>query len=40
MTVSAGMSVATKRRFQRLPIVEKGNVLAAVSSGDLAHWLV
>ena len=39
-TVGAAMELVTKRRFRHLPIVEKGKVLAVVSSGDLTHWLV
>ena len=39
-TVGAAMELVTKRRFRHLPIVEKGKVLAVVSSGDLTHWVV
>ncbi len=39
-TVAAAMELVTKRRFRHLPIVDKGKVLAVVSSGDLTHWLV
>ena len=39
-TVAEAMELVTKRRFRHLPIVEKGKVLAVVSSGDLTHWMV
>ena len=39
-TVGEAMELVTKRRFRHLPVVEKGRVLAVVSSGDLTHWLV
>lgn len=39
-TVGDAMKLITKRRFRHLPIVDKGKVLAVVSSGDLTHWLV
>ena len=39
-TVGEAMGLITKRRFRHLPIVENGNLLAVVSSGDLIHWLV
>jgi CBS domain-containing protein len=39
-TVGEAMKVITTRRFRHLPIVDKGKVLAVVSSGDLTHWLV
>ena len=38
-TVNEAMKVMTMRRFRHLPIVENGNVLAFVSSGDLTLWL-
>jgi CBS domain-containing protein len=39
-TVGEAMEVVTQRRFRHLPIVENGQVLAVISSGDLTHWLV
>ncbi len=39
-TVADAMKLITKRRFRHLPVVDKGKVLAVVSSGDLTHWLV
>jgi len=39
-TVGDAMEVVTKRRFRHLPVVEKGKVLAVLSSGDLTHWMV
>jgi len=39
-TVGDAMKLITERRFRHLPIVDNGNVLAVVSSGDLTHWLV
>jgi CBS domain-containing protein len=39
-TVGEAMKLITKRRFWHLPIVDNGNVLAVVSSGDLIRWLV
>src|ERR1035437_7048840 len=39
-TVDDAMKLISKRRFRHLPIVDNGNVLAVVSSGDLTHWLV
>jgi len=39
-TVGDAMKLITKRRFRHLPIVDNGNVLAVVSSGDLTDWLV
>jgi two-component system nitrate/nitrite response regulator NarL len=39
-TVRAALELITVRRFRHLPVVEKGKLLAVVSSGDLTHWLV
>ena len=39
-TVGDAMVSITKRRVRHLPIVDNGEVLAVVSSGDLTHWLV
>jgi CBS domain-containing protein len=39
-TVGDAMASITKRRVRHLPIVDNGEVLAVVSSGDLTHWLV
>ncbi len=39
-TVADAMKLITTRRFRHLPVVDKGKVLAVVSSGDLTHWLV
>jgi CBS domain-containing protein len=39
-TVGDAMKLITKQRFRHLPIVDNGNVLAVVSSGDLTDWLV
>ena len=39
-TVGDAMQLITERRFRHLPIVDNGNVLAVVSSGDLTRWLV
>ena len=39
-TVGDAMKLITKRRFRHLPIVDNGEVLAVVSSGDLTRWLV
>jgi signal-transduction protein with cAMP-binding, CBS, and nucleotidyltransferase domain len=38
-TVGDAMKLITERRFRYLPIVDNGNVLAVVSSGDLIRWL-
>jgi CBS domain-containing protein len=40
MTVGDAMALITKGHFRHLPIVDKGKVLAVVSSGDLTRWLV
>src|ERR1017187_9443444 len=39
-TVGGAMALITNRRVRHLPIVDNGEVLAVVSSGDLTHWLV
>ena len=39
-TVGDAMASITNRRVRHLPIVDNGEVLAVVSSGDLTHWLV
>jgi CBS domain-containing protein len=39
-TVGDAMKLITKQRFRHLPIVDNGNVLAVVSSGELTDWLV
>ncbi len=39
-TVGDAMEMITKRRFRHLPIVEKGKLLAVLSSGDLTRWMV
>ena len=39
-TVGVAMGLITKLRFRHLPVMENGNLLAVVSSGDLTHWLV
>jgi len=39
-TVGDAMGLITKRRFRHLPIVEKGKLLAVLSSGDLTRWMV
>ena len=39
-TVGDAMVSITKRRVRHLPIVDNGEVLAVVSSGDLTYWLV
>ena len=39
-TVGDAMQLVTERRFRHLPVVENGELLAVVSSGDLIHWLV
>jgi len=39
-TVGDAMELVTRRRFRHLPVVDKGRLLAVVSSGDLTHWLV
>jgi CBS domain-containing protein len=38
-TVGDAMALITNRRFRHLPIVDNGNVLAVISSGDLTQWL-
>ena len=40
VAVGEAMELITQRRFRHLPVVDKGKVLALVSSGDLTHWLV
>jgi CBS domain-containing protein len=39
-TVGEAMGLITHRRFRHLPVMEDGNLLAVVSSGDLIYWLV
>jgi CBS domain-containing protein len=34
------MSIISQRKFRHLPVVEAGNVVGMVSSGDLTRWLV
>lgn len=40
MTVSQAMYLVTEKRFRHLPVVEEGNVLGLISSGDLTRWIV
>jgi CBS domain-containing protein len=40
ITVGKAMEMVTQRHFRHLPVVDKGKVLALISSGDLTHWLV
>ena len=39
-TVEYAMRVFTMKRFRHLPVVEDGNLIGMVSSGDLARWVV
>lgn len=39
-TIGEAMQVVTRGCFRHLPVVENGQVLGLVSSGDLTHWLV
>ncbi len=39
-TLDEAMAIVSNRRIRHLPVVQDGNVLAMVSSGDLTHWLV
>jgi signal-transduction protein with cAMP-binding, CBS, and nucleotidyltransferase domain len=34
------MAIVTTQRVRHLPVVQNGDVLGMVSSGDLTHWLV
>ena len=39
-SVGDALGLVAKRGFRHLPVVENGKVLAVLSIGDLAHWLV
>ena len=39
-SVGDALGLLAKRGFRHLPVVESGKVVAILSSGDLAHWLV
>jgi CBS domain-containing protein len=39
-TLDDAMAIVTNQRIRHLPVVQNGNVLGMVSSGDLTHWLV
>ncbi len=39
-TLDEAMAIVSNRRIRHLPVVQDGNVLGMVSSGDLTHWLV
>jgi CBS domain-containing protein len=39
-TVEEAMNIISQRKFRHLPVVEAGNVVGMVSSGDLTRWLV
>ena len=39
-SVGDALGLLAKRGFRHLPVVESGKVVAVLSSGDLAHWLV
>jgi CBS domain-containing protein len=40
ITLDDAMAIVTSQRIRHLPVVQDGNVLGMVSSGDLTHWLV
>ena len=39
-TLDEAMAIVSNQRIRHLPVVQNGNVLGMVSSGDLTHWLV
>ena len=39
-TVDEAMAIVTHQRIRHLPVVQDGETLGLVSSGDLTHWLV
>jgi CBS domain-containing protein len=39
-TLDDAMAIVTNQRIRHLPVVQNGNVMGMVSSGDLTHWLV
>jgi CBS domain-containing protein len=39
-TLDEAMAIVTTQRVRHLPVVQNGDVLGMVSSGDLTHWLV
>lgn len=39
-TLDEAMAIVSQQRFRHLPVVQDGEVLGMVSSGDLTHWLV
>ena len=39
-TLEEARALVTTKRIRHLPVVDSGNVVGMVSSGDLTHWLV
>jgi len=39
-TLDEAMAIVSSQRIRHLPVVQNGDVLGMVSSGDLTHWLV
>jgi CBS domain-containing protein len=39
-TLDEAMALVSTQRIRHLPVVQNGEVLGMVSSGDLTHWLV
>ncbi len=39
-TIEEAMHIVTNRRIRHLPILDNGELVGIVSSGDLTHWLV
>jgi CBS domain-containing protein len=39
-TLDEAMAIVSNQRIRHLPVVQNGDVLGMVSSGDLTHWLV
>jgi len=39
-TLDEAMTIVSSQRIRHLPVVQNGDVLGMVSSGDLTHWLV
>ena len=40
LTIRDAMQIVTEKRFRHLPVVEDGQLLGMVSSGDLTRWIV
>jgi CBS domain-containing protein len=39
-TLDEAMAIVSNQHIRHLPVMQNGNVLGMVSSGDLTHWLV